>query len=62
MLRSERWPFFFRRRLVIKDKECQMEIITDVHRVTGDSGHSKGMASHRGKNTMYDKIAQRYSC
>ena len=35
-----------------------MEIIRDVHPGTGDSEHSKAMASHRGKNTTYDKIAQ----
>ena len=51
---------FYKKRLVIKDKERQMEIIRDVHRGIGDSEHSKAMGSHRGKNTTYDKIAQRY--
>ena len=51
---------FYKKRLVIKDKERQMEIIRDVHRGIGDSEHSKAMASHRGKNTTYDKIAQRF--
>ena len=36
-----------------------MEIIRDVHWGIGDSEHSKAMASHRGKNTTYDKIVQR---
>ena len=49
---------FCKRRLVIKDKERQMEIIRDVHRGIGDSEHSKEH-SHRGKNTTYDKIAQK---
>ena len=40
---------FYKKRLVIKDKERQMEIIRDVHRGKGDSEHSKAMASHRGK-------------
>ena len=51
---------FYKKRLVIKDKECQMELIRDVHRSIGDSENSKAMASHRGKNTTYDKIAQRF--
>ena len=52
--------FFYKKRLVIKDKECQIEIIRDLHRGIGDSKHSTPIASHRGKNTMYDKIAQRF--
>ena len=36
-----------------------MEIIRDVHQGIGDSEHSNAMTSQRGKNTMYDKIAQR---
>ena len=49
----------YKKRLVIKDKKRQMEIIRDVNRGIGDSEHSKAMASHRRKNTMYDKIVQR---
>ena len=49
----------YKKRLVIKGKERQIEIIRDVHRRTGDSEYSKAMASHRGKNITYDKIAQR---
>ena len=41
----------------MKGKKRQMEIIKDVHRGIGDSEQSKAMASHRGKNTTYDKIA-----
>ena len=37
-----------------------MEIIRDVHRGIGDSEHSKAIASQRGKNSTYDKIAQRF--
>ena len=48
---------FYKKRLVIKGKECQTEIVSDVPRGTGDSEHSK--ASYRRKNTMYYKIAQR---
>ena len=49
---------FCKKRLVVKDKESQMEIIRDGRRGTGDSEHS--MVSHRGKNTTYDNIAQRF--
>ena len=37
-----------------------MEIITDVHSGIGNSEHSKAMASHRDKNSTYEKIAQRF--
>ena len=37
-----------------------MKIIGDVHRGIGYSEHSKAMTSHRGKNSTYDKIAQRF--
>ena len=40
---------FFKKILVIKDNEHQMEIIRDVHRGIGDSEQSKTMASHREK-------------
>ena len=49
---------FYKKRLVIKDKERQMEITRDVYQGIGDSEHSKAMASHRGENNTYDKIAQ----
>ena len=51
---------FCMKRLVIKDRERQMEFIRDLHRGIGDSVQSKGMASHRGKNTTYDKIEGRF--
>ena len=51
---------FYKKRMVIKDKERQMEIIRHVHRGIGDSEHSKAIASHRGKNTAYDNIARRF--
>ena len=44
----------------MKDKERKMEIIRDVHRDIGDSEHTNAMTSHRGKNTTYDKIPQRF--
>ena len=47
---------FYEKRLVIKGKEHQMEIIRDMHQSIGDCDHSKAKASHRGKNTRYDKI------
>ena len=51
---------FYKKGLFIKDKEYQKEIIRDVHRGIGDSEHSKVMALHRGKNTAYYKIEQRF--
>ena len=37
-----------------------MEIIRDAHSDIGNSEHSKAMASHRGKNSTYEKSAQRF--
>ena len=36
-----------------------MEIIRYVHSGIGNSDHSKAMASHRGKSSTYEKIAQK---
>ena len=47
-------------RIVIKDRNRQMEIIGDVHSGIGNPEHSKAMASHRGKTLTYEKIAQRF--
>ena len=51
---------FYKKRIVIKDRNLQMEIIRDVHSGIGNSEHFKAMASHRSKNSTYEKIAQRY--
>ena len=50
---------FYKKCIVIKDRNRQMKIIRDVHSGFGNSEHSKEMASHRGKNSTYEKIAQR---
>ena len=49
---------FYKKHIVIKDRNLQMEIIRDVHSGVGNSEHSKATASHRDKNSMYEKIAQ----
>ena len=46
---------FYKERIV---RNHQMEIITDVHSGTGNSEHYKEIASHRGKNSTHEKIAQ----
>ena len=40
---------FDKKRIAIKDRNRQMEIIRDVHSGIGNPEHSKAMASHRGK-------------
>ena len=52
--------FSTKKRIVIKDRNRQMEITRDAHSGIRNSERSKAMASHRGKNSMYEKIAQRY--
>ena len=51
---------FYKERIVIKYRNCQIEMIRDVHSGTGKSKNSKAMTSHRGKNSTYEKIAQRF--
>ena len=50
---------FYKERIVIKDRNRLMEIVIDVHSGTGNSEQYKEMASHRGKNSTHEKIAQR---
>ena len=51
--------WFYKKRILIKDRNLQMEIIRDVHSVIKNSEHSKAMASHRDKNSTYEKIAHK---
>ena len=51
---------FYKKRIVIKGRNCQMEIIRDVHSGIGNSEYSKAVACHRRKNSTYEKIAERF--
>ena len=41
-------------------KQQQLEIIKDVHKGVCQSTHSKAMASHRGRDSTYSKISERF--
>ena len=45
---------------VIVGKGRQMEIIKDIHEGLGDTSHSKAMASHKGRDSTYAKISERF--
>ena len=47
---------FYKKCIVIKDRNCQMEIIRDIHSGIGNSEHSKAMAL----NAKIQRIAQRF--
>ena len=47
-------------RLVIKSKEERQQIISDVHQGIGDNCKAKVMASHRGRDSMYQKCSERF--
>ena len=49
-----------RKRLVISSREEQLCIIKDVHAGLGEDPHSKALASHRGRDSTYEKIAARF--
>ena len=51
---------FYKKHIVIKDRNRQMEIIRDVHPGIENPEHFKAMASHRSKNSTYQKIAQSF--
>ena len=44
-----------KKRIVIKEKAKQIEIIQDIHRGIGESDASKAMASHHGIGAAYEK-------
>ena len=48
------------KRLVITSKERQQCIIHDVHEGLGSDPKARAMAAHRGRETTYQKIAERF--
>ena len=48
------------KRLVITSKERQQCIIHDVHEGLGSDPKARAMAVHRGRETTYQKIAERF--
>ena len=47
-------------RLVISSKERQQQIIHDIHLGLGEDSRAKAMASHRGRDSTQQKIAERF--
>ena len=47
-------------RLVIKSKDEQRQIIDDIHKGLGENPKAKAMASHRGRDTTYQKVSERF--
>ena len=48
------------KRVVVLEKQRQLEIIKDVHEGIGESSHSKAMSSHHGRDSTYSKIGARF--
>ena len=48
------------KRLVVVGREEQLRIIEDIHVGLGDDPHAKAMASHRGRETTYNKLMERF--
>ena len=48
------------KRVVIMEKHRQLEIIKDIHEGIGKSTNSKAMASHKGRDSTYSKISERF--
>ena len=49
-------------RIVINSRDQQLQIIRDVHVGLGGDTKAKAMASHRGRDTTYQKIVERFHC
>ena len=47
-------------RLVIADKDCQVDIIHDIHKGSDDTSHSKAMLAYLGGTPTYEKLATRF--
>ena len=47
-------------RLVIKSKDEQRQIIDDIHKGLGENPKAKAMSSHRGRDTTYQKVSERF--
>ena len=47
-------------RLVIADKDRQVDIIHDIHEGSGNTSHSKAMSGHLGRIPTYEKSAARF--
>ena len=52
--------YYKKSRLVIADKDRQVDIIHDIHEGSGDTSHSKAMSAHLGRTITYEKIAARF--
>ena len=48
------------KRVVISSKERQRQIIQDIHADLGENPKAKAMASHRGRESTYQKISERF--
>ena len=44
------------KRLVVISREEQLRIVKDVHVGLGEDPHAKAMASHRGRESSYQKL------
>ena len=48
------------KRLVILSRDEQLRIVKDVHAGLGDNPRAKAMASHRGRESTYQKLTERF--
>ena len=52
--------FYKDSRKVIFEAKQQSEIIQDIHEGIGENSRSKAMASHRGRESTYEKVSERF--
>ena len=52
--------FYKKSRKVIFDEQQKIEIVHDIHEGIGENARSKAMASHRGRESTYQKLSERF--
>ena len=52
--------FLYKRQRVVACSYGEITVIKDVHECVGQSTHSKAMASHKGRDSTYSKISERF--
>ena len=46
--------------VAVKERNLQVGVIHDIHRGIGESDHSKVLATHLGKNSVFQKLSERF--
>ena len=61
-LQQSQWGLLYKeKRRVVFEVERRTAITHDVHEGIGDNSMAKALAAHSGRESMYQKISERFS-